>query len=83
MNLFLKHDEQKFLAMAVVALVEDLQKSTTDAKLNWNPETRKQLKEMRSAGESLKIKLQKLGFDMKDLPPYIDGEERDYLTKES
>jgi hypothetical protein len=82
-NLFLKPNEGKFLSMAVVALIEQLHATSTNPNLNWNPEVRKDLKEMREAGNSLRIKLEKLGFDMRDLPPYIDGEEKDYLTKES
>lgn len=38
---------------------------------------------MLAAGNALRIKLVKLGVDMRQLPPYIDGEESDYLTKES
>jgi hypothetical protein len=82
-QLFLKHNEGKFLSMSVIAMIEQLTDVSTNAAINWNPEARKELREMREAGESLRIKLQKLGFDMRELPPYIDGEEKDYLTKES
>jgi hypothetical protein len=83
MELYLKPDEAKFLSMAVVALIEELNSTSKNVNLNWNPETRKDLKDMIAAGSSLKVKLNKLGFDMRELPPYIDGEEKDYLTKES
>lgn len=83
MNLYLKPEEQKFIAMAVVSLIEQLEETSTNPNIPWNPETRKDLKDMRSAGEAVRIKLKKLGFDMRDLPPYIEGEEKDYLTKES
>lgn len=82
-QLFLKPDEGKFLSMAVVAMIEDLTETSQNQKLNWNPESRKDFKDMLSAGNTLRIKLAKLGFDMRELPPYIDGEETDYLTKES
>lgn len=82
-TLFLKPDEGKFLAMAVLSMIEDLTESSQNQRVNWNPETRKDLKDMLTAGKSLRIKLNKLGFDMIDLPPYIDGEEIDYLTKPS
>lgn len=82
-QLFLKPDEAKFISMAVVAMIEQLQNTATNNLINWNPASRKDLKEMLSAGSSLKIKLQKLGFDMRELPPYIDGEEKDFLTKQS
>lgn len=82
-HLFLKPDEGKFLSMAVVRMVEDLKDTSKNQLINWNPETRKQLKEMLSAGESLSNKLLKLGFDMRDLPPYFEGDENEFLTKQS
>jgi hypothetical protein len=82
-QLFLKPDEGKFLGMAVIAIIEQLRESNQNQNINWNPETRKSLKDMLAAGNSLRIKLEKLGFDCRDLPPYIDGEETDFLTKPS
>lgn len=69
--------------MAVVAMVEQLRETSQHQLINWNPETRKDLKDMLTAGNSLKIKLQKIGFNMSDLPPYLDGDETEFLTKES
>lgn len=83
MELYLKPDEAKFISMAVLSMIETLEETSKDQHTNWNPETRKQLKEMTTAGVSLKIKLQKLGFDMRELPPYLEGDEKDFLTKQS
>lgn len=82
-QLFLKPDEGKFLSMSVVAMIEKLRDTSQNQTINWNPETRKDLKDMLQAGESIRIKLKKLGFDMRDLPPYIDGDENEFLTKQS
>lgn len=82
-QLFLKSDEGKFLSMSVVAIIEQLTETSKNEKINWNPESRKDIKEMLAAGKTLRIKLEKLGFYMNDLPPYIDGEEEDFLTKQS
>ena len=82
-QLFLKPDEQKFLAMAVVSLLEQLNEVATNEKINFNPEARKDLKDMRAAGKALVIKFNKLGFDMRDLPPYMEGDEDEFLTKPS
>jgi hypothetical protein len=82
-QLYLKPDEKKFIAMAVVAMVERLQESSKNTLINWNPEARKDLKEMIAAGSSLRLKMQKLGFDMRELPPYLPGDENDFLTKQS
>lgn len=82
-QLFLKPEEGKFLSMAVVALIEQLTDSSQNVNINWNPETRKDMKDMLASGKALRVKLEKLGFDTRDLPPYIDGEEEDFLTKPS
>lgn len=82
-NVYIRKDEGKFLAMAVLAMLEDLSDSSKDEKINWNPSARKTIKEMIAAGQSLKSKLQNLGIDMAPLPPYLDGDEKEFLTKES
>lgn len=82
-QLFLKPDEGKFLSMAVVAMIEQLTETSQNQNINWNPETRKDIKDMLAAGRALRIKMNKLGLDTRDLPPYIDGEEEAFLTKPS
>lgn len=82
-NLYLKPNETKFMSMAVLSMLELLDEQSKDVTLPWNPETRKDMREMIEAGKALRIKMTKLGFDMRDLPPYIDGEERDFFTKPS
>ena len=82
-NLYLKPDEAKFLAMAVLRMLDDVKRSSQNVKYNWNPEARKYLKEMIESGSTLKIKMGKMGFDMRELPDVLPGEEQDYLTQES
>lgn len=82
-QLYLKPNEVKFISMAVLSMLEQLQDSAKNQLLNWNPETRKDLKDMIEIGSNLKIKLKKLGFDMRELPPYLDGDEDEFLTKQS
>ena len=82
-HLYLKPDEAKFISMAVLSMIEQLEDTSKNQLINWNPEARKDLKDMVGAGNSLKIKLQKLGFDMRELPPYLEGDENDFLTKHS
>jgi hypothetical protein len=82
-QLYLKPEEGKFLEMSVVSMLEQLQSSLHDQHLNWDAKTRKMLKDMIAAGSGLKIKLQKMGFKMEDLPPFLDGDEHDFFTKQS
>lgn len=69
--------------MAVLEMIETIKDTSTNVQHNWNPSARKDLQEMKQAGLAVKIKMQKLGFDMRDLPPYNEGDEKDYLTKQS
>lgn len=82
-QLFLKPEEAKFLAMAVVSMIDQINDAAKNQRANWNPEARKDFKEMITAGTALKIKLEKLGLDMRDLPEYLDGDEDTFLTKQS
>jgi hypothetical protein len=82
-QLYLKPDEMKFLSMAVMSMLEQIKQTQKNEKINWSVESRKMHKEMATAGDGLVVKMTKLGFDMRPLPPYIDGEEQDWLTKES
>lgn len=82
-ELYLKPDEAKFVSMAVVSVLEQLQESSKNVQHNWTPEVRKTLKDMIDAGSQLKIKLTKLGFDMRPLPPFEDGDIEEFTTKPS
>lgn len=82
-QLFLKQNEGKFLSMCVISMIEQLAETAQQQNIHWTPEARKGLREMREAGNSLRIKLERLGFDMRDLPPYFDGDEEEFLTKQS
>lgn len=82
-NLFLKPEEAKFLGMAVASSLDSIQTIMKNPAIPWTPESRKTLKEMDEAGQQLKRKLVKLGFDVRPLPDLEDGEELDYITKES
>jgi hypothetical protein len=82
-QLFLKPDEWKFLSLAVVDMLERLSDAATNQQANWTPEARKDLKEMVLAGKNLRIKLAKLGFDVRDLPPFLDSDWDEFFTKQS
>lgn len=83
LQLYLKPDEIKFLCLTVVGRLETLEKAAVNPRYNLNPEGRKIVKEMLMAGRALRSKLEKLGFDMSDMPPFEDGDEDEFLTKES
>lgn len=82
-NIYLRPEEKKFFSMAVVSTLDKLEAISRNPKIPWTPESRKVLREMTEAGNKLRDKLKKLGFDMRPLPDLEEDEENDYLTKES
>jgi ABC-type Zn2+ transport system substrate-binding protein/surface adhesin len=76
-HVFLKPDEAKFVAIMVAQFITD--HKATD-RHNWNAEAIKYRSEMLFAATSLKNKLQKLGFNVSDLDPYNDGDEKEFLN---
>lgn len=71
--LYLEPEEAKFISMAVVSMIGEFQGIYDNPEINWDAEVRKDLKNMLAVGNTLKEKLQKIGFDMRD----------DFLTKPS
>jgi hypothetical protein len=82
-HLYLKPEEALFLSMAVVSMIEQLTNTSKNQGINWNPEARGYLRDMLAAAATLKIKMEKLGMPMNDLPPFMEGDENEFLTKES
>lgn len=82
-QLFLKPDEAKFLSMAVISTYELVEENTKNVQMNWSPESRRDMNEMLQAAKSLIKKLKKLGFDMRELPPYLESDNDEFFTKES
>lgn len=77
------YDEAKFIIMAVSGTVEDLETNLNDPKLPWTPESRRDMKQMIAAGKSAMRKLSLITGIKEGLPPYVEGEEKDYFTKPS
>lgn len=82
-QLYLKPAEGKFLALATMALLTDMEEGNQHPQFNWTPEARRDFREIIEAGKSLRIKLAKLGFNMTNLPPFKEGDQDEFLTKES
>lgn len=79
-QLYLKPDEGKFLALAVLRTLDEIRETEEHP---WTPAARKDRKDMLTAGTALRLKLEKLGFDMRPLPDYEQGDEDEFLTKQS
>ena len=82
-NLYLKPQEAAFLGMAVMSMIDNLERQAKEQNLNWTPAARSTFREMLTAAAGLKVKMEKMGFDMRELPPFEEGDEQEYFTKQS
>lgn len=77
--------ETKIIILALVQLIEDMDGASKNTDFNFTPDARKDMKEMLSAAYSAKKKLEVIvnkGVAFQ-LDPYVEGDEKEFLTKES
>jgi hypothetical protein len=79
-TIFLKPNEAKAVQMALGNMLETLQANDLQP---WDPKARKDIAEMKEACRGAAAKIEKITGFSATLPPYIDGEEKDFFTKPS
>lgn len=71
------------IGLGLSRLLEEMDEIKKDVAIPWTPEERKRQKEIYDNAKSAAFKIEKLtGFEFK-LDAYIDGDEKEFLTKES
>lgn len=78
-------NELKMIIQGITICIEDLDAVRNDPKYPFTPESRKDMKDMWEAATSAKKKLEGVvnkGIAFK-LDKYNEGDEKDFLTKES
>lgn len=78
--IYLTKDEYKAVQLGLSNILEDFKATRL---LPWNSESRKDMKDIMAATKSAAAKIEKITGIKAILPPYIDGEEKYYFTKES
>lgn len=78
--IYLTKEEYKAVQLGLAHILEDFKQTGL---LPWNAESRKDMKDIMTATNSAAAKIEKITGIKAILPPYIDGEEKDYFTKES
>ena len=79
----LQPDEIRITIMALTQVIDDNESVAKNPAIPLDPQTRKHLKEMLTAAKSAKGKLERtVGYEVK-LDPYVEGDEQEFLTKES
>lgn len=84
-RIFFNPNEVMAIGMGLARIMEDMNamKQGNNVNLPWTPEARKIQKEIMAACVSAAAKLEKFAGYKCELPPYIDGDEDEFLTKES
>lgn len=83
MSLILTPDEVTIILVALSGTIEDLTETSTNVKLPLNPEARTACREMLTAAKSAQKKLETtIGHEIR-LDAFVDGDEKEFLTKES
>ena len=76
-------DEVAMTQMALSSIMEDMQAARMNPKYPFTPEARKQMNEMFAVAQSAHNKLAKASGKSISIDPFKDGDEKEFLTKES
>lgn len=77
--------EIKIIILGLQTTLEDLEEASKNQNFNFTPDARKDMREMITAGYSAKKKLEEVvhkGIAFK-LDKYQEGDEKDFITKQS
>lgn len=83
MNNVLNPREVAIIQMALGVQIEDLEIASKDPNLPFMPEVRKDMKEILLASRSALAKMEKVSGFLLKLDPYKEGDESEFLTKQS
>lgn len=76
-------DEVLIVQMALQQIIEDNEAVSTDSTLPFTPEARTMMRDMLKNAKSALVKIQKASGCAIQLDPYNEGDEKEFLTKES
>lgn len=71
------------IGLGLSRIIEDIEETKNDPRLPFTPEARRIQKEIYDSAKSAAMKIEKItGFECK-LDAYVDGDENEFLTKQS
>ena len=84
-RIFFNPAEVSAIGMGLARIMEDMNDMKKNGYENtpWTPEARKIQADIMAACRSAANKLEKFAGYKCELPPYIDGDENEFLTKQS
>ncbi len=75
--------EVKIIQLALTTMIEDMTDSSKNINFPFTPEARGLIADMLSTAKSALDKIAKASGHLVQLDPYQDGDEKEFLTKES
>ncbi len=75
--------EASVIQMALSMMIEDLEAVGSNQNFPFTPEARKDQKEILSCAKSALQKIAKAQGELIQLDPYQEGDEKEFLTKQS
>ena len=82
-NIFFLPNEAKIIGLGLASVIEDLNEARSNHSIPWTPEARKEMDDMYKSAKNAASKIEKFCGIKCDLPPYNEGDEKEFFTKES
>jgi hypothetical protein len=76
-------DEVAVVQMALGAMIEDVDSGLKNQNFPFTPETRKDMKDILRHSQSALAKIAVASGKLLKLDPYVEGDEKDFITKQS
>lgn len=71
------------LEMGIARIIEDMEEVNNDQSIPFTPEARKDMRDILTNAKAAKAKLELIRGHEIRIAPYVDGDEKEFLTKES
>lgn len=81
--IYLTHGEYKAIQLGLARILEDFREVKKNISIPWTPESRRDMEDIISSANGAASKIYKVTGIEAVLPDLYDGEEDEYLTKES
>lgn len=81
--IYLSNPEYLAIQLALGRILEEINGAKNNQRIPWNCEARGTLQEILTAARSAASKIERVTGISVELPPFVDGDEEAFLTKES
>lgn len=82
-KLIITPDETKVIQMGLAEVIESITETMKNPAIPFNPEARKSMKQILTVALSASKKIEAISGVSAEMEPYKEGDENEFLTKES